>query len=46
MNTKLYCLLREYEELNIRNHYKHIDKHIDEIFLERFKEISEPLKME
>lgn len=46
MNTKLYCLLREYEELNIRNHYKHSDKHIDEIFLEKFQKISEPLKIE
>lgn len=46
MNTKLYCLLREYEELNIRNHYKHSDKHIDEIFLEKFQKIPEPLKME
>lgn len=46
MNTKLYYLLREYEELNIRNYYKHSDEYSDENFLEDFKEISEPLKME
>jgi len=50
MNTKLYRLLREYEELNIRDCYKHINKHIDENidenFLEDFQKISEPLKME
>lgn len=46
MNTKLYCLLREYEELNIRNHYKHSYEYIDEIFLEKFQKIPEPLKME
>lgn len=50
MNTKLYRLLREYEELNIRDCYKHINKHIDENidenFLADFQKISEPLKME
>lgn len=46
MNTKLYQLLREYEESNIRNCYKHIDENFDEKFLEDFSKISEPLKME
>lgn len=46
MNRELYRLLRRYEELNIRNHYKHSDEYIDEIFLEKFQKIPEPLKME
>lgn len=45
MNTRLYQLLREYEESNIRNCYKHIDENIDKNFLENFQKISEPLKM-
>ncbi len=43
MNIELYCLLRRYEELNIRNDYENIDEHIDEKFLEDFQKISEPL---
>lgn len=46
MNTKLYQLLSEYEESNIRNCYKRIDENIAEKFFEDFQKISEPLKME